>query len=73
MEPLVDTAVLAAVRRGHRRTGQIARAASPLPGHGLFASLRRLERDGLLVCRRRLYRVTAAGEEALRVRRLELI
>ncbi|HVP75475.1 MAG TPA: hypothetical protein VMS63_05585 [Gaiellaceae bacterium] len=71
MEPLVDTVVLAAVRRGHRQTGQIARV-SPLPGLRLFASLRRLERDGLLVCRRRLYRVTAAGEEALRVRRLEL-
>jgi DNA-binding PadR family transcriptional regulator len=71
MEPLVDTVVLAAVRRGHRQTAQIAQA-SPLPGLKIFASLRRLERDGMLVCRRHLYRVTAAGEEALRIRRLEV-
>ena len=71
MEPLVDTAVLDAVRRGHRQPAQIAQV-SPLPGRKLFPSLRRLERDGLLAGRRSAYRLTAAGEEALRIRRLEL-
>jgi predicted transcriptional regulator len=71
MEPLVDTVVLAAIRRGSRQTRQIAGAVR-LPGFLVFPSLRRLERDGLLVRRRRLYRVTKVGTEALRVRALEL-
>jgi DNA-binding HxlR family transcriptional regulator len=71
METVVDALVLAAVRRGRRHQSQL-RGVLPVAGRELFAALRRLERDGLLVRRRRLFRVTAAGEEALRVRRLAL-
>jgi DNA-binding MarR family transcriptional regulator len=71
METVADSLVLAAVRRGNRHQGQIAGAAR-LPGRELFAALRRLERDGLVVRRRRLIRLTRVGEEALRLRRLEL-
>ena len=47
-------------------------------GGTVYSVLRRLERDGLLTAkwqngrRRRVYRITRAGREALHVRRLEL-
>lgn len=71
METLVDSLVLAAVDRGNRHPGQLASAVR-LPKRDLFTSLCRLEREGLVVRRRRLVRVTRTGAEALAVRRLEL-
>jgi hypothetical protein len=71
METLVDSLVLAAVERGNRHPGQLTSAVPPQK-RDVFTSLRRLEREGLLVRRRRLVRMTRTGAEALAVRRLEL-
>jgi transcriptional regulator len=82
----IDSLVLAAleiepahgyaiIRRLRRRSDDVFR----LPEGTVYPALHRLERDGLVKSRwtaaggrrRRVYRLTRAGEEALAVRRLE--
>jgi len=56
----------------------LARRGIPAAAGSIYAALRRLERDGILTGRwqdgrrRRVYRITRAGDEALRLRRLEV-
>jgi transcriptional regulator len=65
----------AIIRRLRRRSDDVFR----LPEGTVYPALHRLERDGLVRSRwtaasgrrRRVYRLTRAGEEALAVRRLE--
>jgi PadR family transcriptional regulator PadR len=79
---LLDSLVLGELTRaplhGYALRRSLARRGIAVAGSTVYAVLRRLERDGLLDARwqdgrrRRVYRVTRAGHEALRVRRLEL-
>lgn len=78
----LDSVVLEEVTRapthGYALRRSLGRRGIDAAGSTVYAVLRRLERDGLLAGkwedgrRRRVYRVTPAGQEALRVRRLEL-
>ena len=79
---LVDTLILEELTRapshGHALRRALARRGTAVAPSSVYSALRRLERDGVLAGRwqdgrrRRVYRVTHAGDEALRVRRLEV-
>ena len=79
---LLDWLILEELRRapahGYALRGALARRGARVAGSTVYAALRRLERDGALAGRwqdgrrRRVYRITRAGEEVLCVRRLEV-
>ena len=79
---LLDSVVLdeltLAPAHGYALRRSLARRGMDVAGGTVYSVLRRLERDGLLTAkwqngrRRRVYRITRAGREALHVRRLEL-
>jgi DNA-binding PadR family transcriptional regulator len=78
---MVDELILAELERearhGHALAAALERRGLRVPRSSVHTALRRLERDGLLVGRwqagrrRRVYRLTSAGGEVLRLRRLE--
>jgi RIO-like serine/threonine protein kinase len=68
---VVDAMLLAALGRAPRHETELVRALRPAPRPEIFLALRRLTAEGLLV-RRRGWRLTRAGLEALAVRRLEV-
>jgi PadR family transcriptional regulator PadR len=78
LDGLVLEEVTRAPAHGYALRRSLARRGIDVAASTLYTVLRRLERDGLLTAkwqngrRRRVYRVTGAGREALRVRRLEL-
>jgi DNA-binding PadR family transcriptional regulator len=63
---------------GYALNRALARRRVRVPPSTVYSALRRLERDGILAGRwqdgrkRRVYRVTRTGDEALRIRRLEV-
>ncbi len=63
---------------GYALRAALARCGVRVAPSSIYSALRRLERDGILTGRwqdgrrRRLYRLTRSGDEALRVRRLEV-
>src|SRR5919108_5467422 len=65
----VDAMLLAALGRAPRQEAELVRALGLTPRPEIFLALRRLTAEGLLV-RRRGWRLTRAGLEALAVRRL---
>src|ERR671922_1057142 len=67
----VDAMLLAALGRAPRQEAELVRALGLTPRPEIFLALRRLTAEGLLV-RRRGWRLTQAGLEALAVRRLEV-
>jgi len=79
---VVDRLVLEEIDRapahGYAVSRALARRGANVARSSVHSALRRLERDGLLVGswqdgrRRRVYRMTRAGVEALRLRRLEV-
>jgi DNA-binding PadR family transcriptional regulator len=79
---MVDRFILEELRRtplhGRAVTNALARRGLRFARSAVHAALRRFERDGLVVGswqdgrRRRVYRLTHAGDEALRLRRLEV-
>ena len=79
---MVDRLILEELRRGPAHGYPISTALARRGLHAARSSvhttLRRLERDGVVQGkwqdgrRRRVYRLTRAGDEALRVRRLEV-
>jgi DNA-binding PadR family transcriptional regulator len=79
---MVDELVLAELRRapahGYAVSNALERRGSSTARSSVHRALRRLERDGLVSGkwqdgrRRRVYRITRAGAEALRVRALEV-
>jgi DNA-binding PadR family transcriptional regulator len=79
---LVDTLILEELRHAPAHSYALRRAlerrgTSAAPST-VYGTLRRLERDGIVHGRwqdgrrRRVYRITRLGDEALRVRRLEV-
>jgi DNA-binding PadR family transcriptional regulator len=79
---MVDRFILEELQRAplHGRAvgNSLARKRLRIARSVVYAALRRFERDGLVVGswqdgrRRRVYRLTRAGDEALRLRRLEV-
>jgi len=79
---MVDRFILEELRRapahGYAISRALARRGVQVARSSVHAALRRLERDGIVVGRwqdgrrRRVYRLTRAGDEALRLRRLEM-
>jgi len=78
---MVDRLILEELRRapahGYAISTALARRGVRVARSAVHGALRRLERDGVVVGRwqdgrrRRVYRLTRAGDEALRLRRLE--
>src|SRR5439155_26532781 len=75
---VVDRLVLEEIDRAPAHSKALARRGANVARSSVHGALRRLERDGLLVGswqdgrRRRVYRMTRAGVEALRLRQLEV-
>jgi DNA-binding PadR family transcriptional regulator len=79
---MVDRLILEELRRAPAHGYAISTALAHRGLHGarssVHSALRRLERDGIVQGkwqdgrRRRVYRLTRAGDEALRLRRLEV-
>jgi DNA-binding PadR family transcriptional regulator len=79
---VVDRLILEELRRapahGYVLARALARRGVKVAPSTVYGALRRLERDGVLDGRwqdgrrRRIYQLTRLGEEALRVRRLEI-
>ncbi len=79
---MVDRLILEELRRapahGYAVSTALARRGLHVARSSIYASLRRLERDGVVTGRwqdgrrRLVYRLTHAGDEALRLRRLEV-
>jgi len=79
---MVDRFILEELRRapahGYAISTALARRGLHVARSSLHSALRRLERDGVVEGkwqdgrRRRVYRLTRAGDEALRLRRLEV-
>ena len=78
LDSLVLDELTRAPSHGYALRRSLARRGVDVAGSTVYAVLRRLERDGLLAGqwqdgrRRRVYRATRSGREALHVRRLEL-
>jgi len=78
---MVDRLILEELRRapahGYAISTALARRGVRVARSAVHGALRRLERDGVVVRswqdgrRRRVYRLTRTGDEALRLRRLE--
>ena len=79
---MVDRLILEELRRapahGYAISTALARRGLQVARSAVHSALRRLERDGVVTGkwqdgrRRRVYRLTQAGDEALRLRRLEV-
>jgi DNA-binding PadR family transcriptional regulator len=79
---MVDRFILEELRRapahGYAICTALARRGVLIARSSVHSTLRRLERDGIVAGkwqdgrRRRVYRLTRAGDEALRLRRLEV-
>jgi DNA-binding PadR family transcriptional regulator len=79
---MVDRLILEELRRapahGYAISTALARRGLRVARSSIHSALRRLERDGVVQGkwqdgrRRRVYRLTRAGDEALRLRRLEV-
>jgi PadR family transcriptional regulator, regulatory protein PadR len=79
---MVDQLILEELRRapahGYAISTALARRRLRVARTSIYGALRRLEREGVVAGkwqdgrRRRVYRLTRAGDEALRLRRLEV-